>query len=166
MLFSRCRTKTSYYDGSTPTLDLQTFFVGPMKAWGIVQNLRGHIVQRLDIDMFGRWNDNQGVLDETIRYSNGREEKRTWNLLKNPDGTFSGTAEGIRGVAKGESSGYATRWNYTMTILADGKKINVCFDDWMFAMNDKILVNRAYMKKFGITLAEISIFIMKQDQPW
>jgi len=38
----------------------------------------------------------------------------------------------------------------------------ITFDDWMFLMNDDILINRSYLKKFGITVGELSIFMQKQ----
>jgi hypothetical protein len=30
-------------------------------------------------------------------------------------------------------------------------------------MNDGVLMNRSYMKKFNLTMAEITIFMQKQD---
>ena len=36
------------------------------------------------------------------------------------------------------------------------------FDDWMWLMHDGVLMNRSYMKKYGITVAEVTIFMKKQ----
>ena len=36
------------------------------------------------------------------------------------------------------------------------------FDDWMWAMNDGVIINRSYMKKFGFRVAELTIFMQKQ----
>ena len=36
------------------------------------------------------------------------------------------------------------------------------FDDWMWVMNDGVLINRSYLKKFGITVSELTIFMQKQ----
>ncbi len=150
-----------YYESMRPILDLQTYFSGPLKAWGIVQDFRGRIVQRLEIDMHGEWQGNKGILKEDIRYFDGRREQRTWHLQKDENGHFHGTADGIVGIAHGQSSGLATQWKYVMTIPVDGRDLNVTFDDWMFALNEDLVVNRAYMKKFGIKVAEVSIFIQK-----
>jgi hypothetical protein len=38
----------------------------------------------------------------------------------------------------------------------------ITFDDWMWQMNDGVLINRSYLKKFGITVAELSLFMQKQ----
>jgi hypothetical protein len=162
MFISGCGSNVSDYKGTTPVLSLQDYFNGPIKAWGIVQDRSGKVIQRVDIDMVGEWHGDNGTLSERLNYSDGRIEKRTWVLKKTGANRFIGTAEGIVGQATGESNGIAIRWNYIMTIPVDGKEYKINFDDWMFAMNDKIMVNRSYMSKFGLKVAEISLFMQKQ----
>lgn len=36
------------------------------------------------------------------------------------------------------------------------------FDDWMWRLDDKRVLNRAYMKKFGLDVGEVIIFFEKQ----
>jgi hypothetical protein len=36
------------------------------------------------------------------------------------------------------------------------------FDDWMWFMNDGVIMNRSYMKKLGVTVAEITIYMKKE----
>jgi len=55
------------------------------------------------------------------------------------------------------------RWAYQMDLPVGDKTFQVTFDDWMFLMNDGVLVNRSYIKKFGITVAELTLFMQKQD---
>jgi hypothetical protein len=33
----------------------------------------------------------------------------------------------------------------------------------MWAMNDGVVVNRSYLKKFGFTVAELTLFMQKQN---
>jgi hypothetical protein len=49
-----------------------------------------------------------------------------------------------------------------MDVPVGDSKYRLRFDDWMWAMNDGVLMNRSYMKKFGITVAEVTIFMQKQ----
>ncbi|MAK55160.1 MAG: hypothetical protein CML17_04875, partial [Pusillimonas sp.] len=35
-------------------------------------------------------------------------------------------------------------------------------DDWMFLMNDKVMLNRATMSKFGIRLGEVTLSFHKR----
>ena len=49
-----------------------------------------------------------------------------------------------------------------MKLEVGGTTYDVTFDDWMYAMNDGIVVNRSYLKKFGFRVAELSLFMQKQ----
>ncbi len=44
----------------------------------------------------------------------------------------------------------------------DGKEYEVQFDDWMFLVDDRVLLNRATMSKFGVTLGEVLLSFTKQ----
>jgi hypothetical protein len=48
-----------------------------------------------------------------------------------------------------------------MDLKVGDKNYHVTFDDWMFLMDEKNLINRSYLKKFGITMAELTIFMQK-----
>ncbi len=50
-----------------------------------------------------------------------------------------------------------------MDIIVDNSTYKVRFDDWMWQMNDGIIINRSYIKKFGITVAELTLFMKKLD---
>lgn len=162
MFLSGCSAKVLDYQNTSPNLNIQDYFTGPIKAWGIVQDRSGKVIQRVNIDMVGKWDGDNGTLSETLNYFDGRIEKRTWVLKKTAPNTFTGTAEGIVGKAIGESNGMAIRWNYVMTIPVGDQSYDIAFDDWMFAMDEKVMVNRSYMTKFGFKVAEISLFMQKQ----
>jgi hypothetical protein len=162
MFLSGCSAKVADYKDTSPNLDIQEYFSGPIKAWGIVQDRGGKVIQRVNIDMVGKWDGDNGTLSETLNYFDGRVEKRIWVLKKVAPNKFIGKADGIIGDAVGESNGMAIRWNYVMTIPVDGKSYDITFDDWMFMMDKNVMVNRSYMSKFGFKVAEISLFMQKQ----
>jgi hypothetical protein len=37
----------------------------------------------------------------------------------------------------------------------------VQFDDWMFLIDDKVMLNRAVMSKFGVRLGEVTLSFTK-----
>ncbi len=39
----------------------------------------------------------------------------------------------------------------------DGRVYEVQFDDWMYLMTDKVMLNKAVMSKFGIKLGEVTL---------
>jgi hypothetical protein len=113
--------------------------------------------------MDGRWEGNQGVLDERFTYSDGKTERRIWRLTKTESGRYTGTADDVVGVANGQTSGNAFQWAYTLKLPVDGSIYEVQFDDWMYLVNDKVMLNRASMSKFGIRLGEVTLSFHKQD---
>ncbi|NDH30917.1 MAG: DUF3833 family protein, partial [Betaproteobacteria bacterium] len=72
-----------------------------------------------------------------------------------------GRAEDVVGEAIGEASGNALRWRYTLALPVDGRVWHVQFDDWMFLINDQVMINRAKMSKFGIELGEVTLSFVK-----
>lgn len=157
-----CTHKIDQYKEQEPKANIKEFFNGEIKAWGIVQDWRGQVVQRMDVDMVGKWEGDKGVLEEEFTYYDGTKQQRTWNLIKINDKIYEGTAGDIIGKAKGEASGSALNWHYTMDIPVSGKTYRLKLDDWMWQMNDGVLINRSYIKKFGITVAELTLFMKKQ----
>ena len=89
------------------------------------------------------------MLDEHFKWSDGTTSRRVWTLKKQPDGSFRGTADDVVGEALGEVAGNALRWRYVLALPVDGKIYNVDFDDWMFLMDDKVMMNRSYMTQVG-----------------
>ena len=39
----------------------------------------------------------------------------------------------------------------------------VRFDDWIWAFDDSTVINRSYIRKFGLTFAEVTIFMQRQN---
>jgi len=150
------------YDNQKPEMDIKEYFTGPIKAWGIVQNRKGEVVRRFDVDMIGTWEGDIGTLDEDFEYYDGETQKRIWTIKKISNTKFEGRADDILDKATGEINGNAMRWAYQMDLPVGDKTYKVTFDDWMFLMNDGVLVNRSYIKKFGLTMAELTLFMQKQ----
>lgn len=163
MLMPGCTSHdVNNYADTTPIIDFKQYFNGPIKAWGLVQDRNGKVLSRFDIVMKGSWNDDTGTLKEDFTYYTGKKQQRIWTIHQLADGTYEGEAGDIIGKAKGETSGSAVRWNYTMDVPVDDSTYRFKFDDWMWLMHDNILINRSYLKKFGITFAELTIVMKKQ----
>lgn len=155
--------KVDRYAGAQPALDLQSYFTGPIKAWGLVQDYSGKVTRRFDVDMVGTWDGDTGTLQETFAYYDGEVQERTWTIKKIAANSYEGSAGDIVGAATGETAGNAMRWAYQMDLQVSGKTYRITFDDWMFLMNDGVLINRSYLKKFGLTVGELTLFMQKQD---
>ncbi len=152
-----------HYKGVEPELDLQSYFSGPIKAWGLVQDRKGHVTRRFDVTMNGTWDGDTGTLVEHFEYYDGETQERIWTIKKIANKKYEGSAGDILNKAEGQLEGNAMRWAYQMDLEVQGKTYRITFDDWMFLMNDGVLINRSYLKKFGVTVGELTLFMQKQD---
>lgn len=151
------------YAEMKPSLKLEEYFNGPIKAWGIVQDRSGNIKRRFSIDMTGAWDGDTGTLTENFNYYDGEKQKRVWTITKTADQKYEGTASDIIGKAHGEVNGNAVQWAYQMNIDVGDNTFKITFDDWMFQMEDGVMINRSYLKKFGFKVAELTLFMKKQE---
>ena len=169
MLFLLCLSGCSVsiegndYIGLQPSLSLEAFFDGEVKAWGIVQNRSGKVVQRFTVSINGHMEDDTLILDERFEYELGEgPEERIWRITPVGDGIYQGEAGDILSVATGTSYGNAFNFQYEMDLPVDDTTYKVAFDDWFWAMGDGTLMNRSYVKKFGLVMAEVTIFMQRQ----
>jgi Protein of unknown function (DUF3833) len=149
------------YARELPKLDLRTYFNGPLTAHGIFTDRAGKVARRFTVKMTGTWSGNQGVLDEDFTYSDGKKEKRVWRLTDLGGGRYSGRADDVIGEAVGVAAGNALNWRYTLALKVDGRTIEVQFDDWMYLMDERVMLNTAAMSKFGLHLGEVTLAFTK-----
>ena len=162
LLLSGCAVQQiETYAQDKPLLDLAQYFNGTLDAYGVFTDRSGTVVKRFTVVMVCTWNGDDGVLDEDFRYSDGSTQKRIWRLRKLGDGRFSGRADDVVGEARGETRGNTFHWTYTLNLPVDGRVFEVQFDDWMYLMTDKVMLNKAAMSKFGVRLGEVTLSFVK-----
>ncbi|NBX20383.1 MAG: DUF3833 domain-containing protein [Betaproteobacteria bacterium] len=150
------------YRTEKPELDLKQYFNGTLDAYGVFTDRSGAVVKRFTVVMNCSWQGNEGVLDEDFTYSDGTTQKRVWRLTKLTDGRYTGTAGDVIGTAQGQARGNAFYWTYTLSLPVDGSVYEVRFDDWMYLMTDKVMLNKATMSKFGVKLGEVTLSFTKR----
>lgn len=150
------------YAGQQPTLDLRHYFNGTLDAYGIFTDRSGKVVKRFTVLMQCSWDGDSGVLDEDFSYSDGTRQRRIWRLKALPGGRYEGRADDVIGNAQGQASGNALNWRYTLALPVDGSVYEVQFDDWMYLMNERVMLNKAQMRKFGVYLGEVTLAFTKR----
>jgi Protein of unknown function (DUF3833) len=148
------------YAQEKPKLDLKQYFNGTFNGHGMFTDRSGKAIKRFVVKMECTWVGDTGTLDESFVYADGTTQKRIWTLKKNGD-RYIGTASDVVGEAIGEASGNALRWRYVMALPVDGKVYNVDFDDWMYLIDDKVMLNKSEMSKFGFRLGEVTLSFTK-----
>jgi hypothetical protein len=149
------------YAREAPQLEMRKYFDGALTAHGLFTDRSGKVLRRFSVKMTGSWNGNQGVLDEDFTYSDGKTERRVWRLTDHGNGRYSGRADDVVGEAIGQAAGNALNWRYTLALPVDGRIWEVQFDDWMYLMDDRVMLNKAVMSKFGIALGEVTLAFTK-----
>ncbi|MEC5160988.1 MULTISPECIES: DUF3833 domain-containing protein [unclassified Janthinobacterium] len=164
LLLTACSTPVGpeHYAAEAPLLDVQRYFNGTLDAHGMFQDRSGTLVKRFTVVMRCHWEGDVGTLDEDFSYADGSKQKRVWTLRKTAPGRFVGTAPDVVGEAVGVVSGNALRWKYVLALPLDGKVYNVDFEDWMFLIDERVMLNRAAMSKFGFGLGAVTLSFDKR----
>lgn len=149
------------YSQEKPALELREFFEGRVEAWGIFQKRSGQVAKRFHVVINGHSEGDKLILDESFTYSDGTTQKRLWTLTPDGPGQWRGTAGDVVGEARGDIAGNTLRWKYVLRLPVDGEVYDVELDDWMYLMDDKTLINRSYMSKFGVEVGQITLFFRK-----
>jgi len=154
------------YRDERPALDLQRYFDGTLEGHGLFQDRSGQVQRRFVVTIKASWAGDVGTLDEDFVWSDGKREKRIWTLRRDTDEAagkrWIGTAADVVGEARGVVSGNALNWTYTFDLKTeDGKRYEVAFDDWMFLIDERVMLNRAVMSFYGFRVGEVLISFRK-----
>ena len=149
------------YVNEKPTLDLSDYFSGTIDAYGIFTDRSGEVKKRFTVLIKADWKvvdgKKVGTLDESFDYSDGTKQKRIWTLIEQSPGKYIGRAADVVGDAQGDLAGNALNWTYTLALPVDGTVYHVQFNDWMYLISPKVMLNKAKMSKFGIELGEVTL---------
>lgn len=163
LLLSSCATPISHYQNETPTLILEEYFDGELQAWGTIENFSGEITRRFTVRIIGKRDGDTLILDEYFQFDDGEKQFRQWRIEKTAAGQYVGRADDAIGTASGESAGNALHWRYTLRVPVDDTTYDLHFDDWMFLIDQQHMINKAEMRKLGITVGEVTLFFQKKN---
>ncbi|MEM7057321.1 MAG: DUF3833 domain-containing protein [Pseudomonadota bacterium] len=149
--------------GGKPELEIQEFLAGKLSAHGVFQDRFGDVRRVFVVDVLGEWDGKVLTLTEDFVYEDGSTEQRIWRLTQTGEETWSGTAEGVIGEALGTERGNAFNFVYTIDLKTPDGPLRATFDDWLWQIDDQVMINRAYVTKFGIEIGQLSIFFRREN---
>jgi hypothetical protein len=159
-----CTGKPSFDDPSLSNkkLNMEEFFDGDLIAYGQFQDVLGTVRRSFVVNLKGDWDGNRLRLVEDFVYEDGATEQRIWTLTKTGPDSWIGTAPGVIGTATGQEQDNRFNWQYEIDLpvpAADGtvETLRVTFDDWMWLLSDDRLLNRAYIKRYGVDIGDVII---------
>ena len=140
-----------------PVFDFENYFLGHTKASGWFCDRFGNIRKHFTGDFFGSRDAGYFMLDETLNYSDGINEKRLWKVKIDADGKFQAEGTSLHGYAMGQLLGNTLNLRYTMSVaVANNKTWKLSMDDWMVLQPDGALHNVTKVSKFGILVGTVS----------
>ena len=149
------------FAASAPEMRIEEYFAGRTKAWGLFEDRFGNVRRQFVVDLVGRWDGRELVLEEDFVYDDGERDRRVWRIVKLPDGSYEGRADDVIGVAKGAAAGRAFNWRYTVDLKTDDGLIRVQFDDWLFRQDAEAVLNKAEVTKYGLQVGQVFLFFRK-----
>ena len=149
------------YKAATPVLDIATYFNGTIDGWGMFQDRSGKVVRRFTVRIDARWDGAKGTLDEHFVFDDGEKQNRVWTLVKDGD-RYTGTAGDVVGTGTGAQQGNAFNLRYVLALPVDGRTWHMDMDDWMWAVDDRTVLNRTTMTKFGFRVGEVTLAFRKR----
>ena len=153
--------KPEDYVNTEPKIKIEKYFLGNVKAWGMLQGRSGKVKRQFTANMTGSFDGKNLILDEDFSWNDGEKQERKWIIKKLDDHNYEGTAHDVVGVAKGSSYGSAFKFEYSLLIPFNDKKIKVKFDDWIFKQDNRVAINKAIITKFGFKVGELTVFFLK-----
>lgn len=147
-----------------PRLELERFFDGEIRGWGVTQSRFGTLQNQFRIEATGRWDEASRTLSlvETYHFDDGHTDRLEWSIEKLSPNRFVGREPRMIGDANGEQDANHFRWRYTRRVpAADGSESKLYFDDCMWLQAPEILVARGSIRKFGVEIATLSGFYVK-----
>lgn len=152
------------YQALEPQFDLFRFFNGDVVAYGVVQNHRGAVVQQFKVDIRGSVDGNRLTLDEQFTYNLGSGiRERVWSIERMSDGSYRGRAGDVLADATGRAFGNAFQFEYQMDLPVGDDEVRVRFNDWIWALDERHIINRSYIQKFGLDVAEVTLFMRRKS---
>ena len=140
-----------------PAFDPVVYFSRTLKAYGVFVDRFGSLQRQFHVTVKGCRTDKGFQLDESFIYDNGETEMRRWDVTQVGDRHYTGVCADVVGHASGDLKGNMLSWRYKFRLPLYGYKVTVNFDDIMVLHEAGILMNRAFVSKWGIKLGEVLI---------
>lgn len=151
----------SRFESAPRQLVLEDYFLGETRAYGLFEDRFRNVRRQFTVDILGEVEGDRLTLTEHFVYDDGERDTRIWEIDILGDGRYRGTAGDVPGYAEGQVTGNAFNWKYKVDLKVGDSVWNVGFNDWMFLMDDGVLINRAYVTRFGVEIGQVTIAFRK-----
>jgi hypothetical protein len=163
LLQSCSSVPVSEYADNLPTMVVEEFFNGSLRAHGIVKDRSGKVTRYFSASIEADWVDGVGTLDEVFKFDDGEEQRRIWKIVKDDSGNYVGSANDVVGTSTLELAGNSLFLDYVLRIPYDDGTLDLHIDDRMYLVSDRVLINESVMTKWGVRVGQITLVIEKNE---
>ena len=149
------------YADFKPELVPSAFFLGDLRAYGVIKNRGGKVIRSFSADIDASWADGIGTLDEGFVFNDGTTERRVWTLTPTENGGYGASANDVIGTGKLEYQGNSMFLDYVLRVPYNDGYIDVSVDDRMYLVAPDLLINESVMRKFGFEVGTILLVIQR-----
>jgi hypothetical protein len=146
-----------HFDATSPHFDAIAFWTGHHRSWGVLENRDGAPTDTVVTDCVGTPEPDGSLhMAQTLTEGDGTTQHRDWHLERQPDGSFSATANDMVGEAHGIAAGRVFHWSWVLALSPGNSLKNVTMDQWMYLEDGGAMMNHTTIRKFGIVVAQVS----------
>jgi len=152
------------FENRGPDLVLEEFLVGDATAYGVFEDRGGTLRRQFTAKTKGTWDAGSQTLtlEEDFVYDDGETDRRVWTFKKVAPDRYIGTANDVIGEAEVRVFGSAATFSYLVDLkTGPDSSLEVRFTDWLYKQDDRVLINRAQVTKFGFTIGSVTVVFVK-----
>ena len=149
------------YDQRKPNFVAENFFAGCLMAYGVVQDRSGAAARTFTASIDAHWDAGVGYLDEQFVFDDGERQTRKWQLVADGAGRYRATANDVSGEGRASVNGNAFKLDYRLQINYRGKPLVLAVEDWMWLVDNSVLINQSTLRKFGVRVGNIVLTIIR-----
>jgi Protein of unknown function (DUF3833) len=151
----------SKVSGDTSATDMVfdpvAFFTGRVACDGFITDRASRVRRCFTILFDGKRTGDAIDIAEALYFNDGEVQYRQWHIKPAGAHQWLGTANDIPTpiVIKPGQSRIESRWTYGMALPIGGRQISFAFEDVMVMITPNQMTALTYVRKFGITVAQI-----------
>jgi hypothetical protein len=140
---------------------LEDFFAGRTIAHAGFAAISG-LRRDFQIDITGVWKSNTLSLHETFAFDDGETDHKTWQFEKVADGKYVANREDLLRPVHATIQTSTLRYSYSLFLNPAQKKNVVRFRDRITMVDERTLINKAIVFKYGIPVGRVTGIFLKQ----
>lgn len=148
----------SAFEGARPEFRPELFFLGTTRGEGVLQTAGGRPSRLFRVTSIGRATANGITVDQEIRWSDGKLDRRSWTLRQVAPGRYQGRLSDAAGPVTAEARGNALRLTYLL------RHPGITMEQWLYLQPDgRTLLNEGTVRAMGIVAARLSERIVRAE---